>query len=395
MRILILAGWLLALVWPARAQAVGADHLAYVTGGQLYAGYPHARLIAGPGNASAPAFSADGRWLAFLRDPGDSPSQLWLARADGSDARPVATASHFQWSPASDLLAIQPFATKGLAPIQLLTAGGQAHALPRHLSGSFLWLPDGTSLGVIEVRAETTRLTVVRGRVERSYVLPHVGRHARVRPVGWWPDGRHLLYQIDPARSASLAADGLPLFDLDLASGNTRRLGTILAYADWIAIRGNRLLLVTGAGRSAYFGKHLALCVGTARCHLLPPVSAQVVTLDPAWSPTGVLAYVAAPAVHTYGFHGRPYRRWLGRHQLWTARGDGSGAQRERAIPAGVEDPMWTRDGDGFLFVRDGQLWLDAHPGEGRPQRLARLIPDVGAPDHYGHTNWRALFAWY
>jgi Tol biopolymer transport system component len=72
---------------------------------------------------NSPAFSPDGEWIAFRRKEygGERASpgkQIWLMRADGSDARPLTLAPGYdhgspQWSPDGNSLTYQRFALKG------------------------------------------------------------------------------------------------------------------------------------------------------------------------------------------------------------------------------------------------------------------------------------------
>jgi dipeptidyl aminopeptidase/acylaminoacyl peptidase len=59
-----------------------------------YDGSEHLQLTRSPANDRSPHFSADGRWLAFLRDPGDGKTdpQIWLIDLRGGEARQL---SHF------------------------------------------------------------------------------------------------------------------------------------------------------------------------------------------------------------------------------------------------------------------------------------------------------------
>ena len=60
----------------------------------------------------SPTFSLDGRWLAYVVTPqtaDGSPSQLWVARADGAGAHEVAKLAVdwlVGWSPTADQLAV-------------------------------------------------------------------------------------------------------------------------------------------------------------------------------------------------------------------------------------------------------------------------------------------------
>ena len=102
------------------AAFAGRGQLAFVSAGRLYvldgsvAGRPTTlHAVTAPGGATAPAWSPDGRWLAFLVIPpspypvvNDPMGTLWLAQANGNAARPVlANAGPFSWSPATDVLA--------------------------------------------------------------------------------------------------------------------------------------------------------------------------------------------------------------------------------------------------------------------------------------------------
>ncbi len=393
------------------------DRLAYISGGKLYVGVTNAHVVPGPGNAFQPVFSFDGQWLAFLRqrwDGYDVSSELWLARADGQgthvvSALPGMNVEGFQWSPTADVLAVQPQTAAGVLPIRLVSVRGTARTVPDGLSGSFLWLPDGTMLAIADTSSGgLTRLYTVRGSVVRSYAIPGIGPTDRVKLAGWQPGGHGVLYWIDPMGSASIAADGMQLRALDFHTGKARSLGFTLGYTDWIGVSGNRLLTVNGGDRSAFFGKHLRLCIGTGRCKTLLS-GANRISIDPASEGTGgLIAFVVAPAWNTMGFQSPArYRKWLDTHVLWTAQSDGSGARPAGTeIPKGVQDPTWTRDGRGLLFVKDGTLWGDVHFGAANPRPIARLVPanlDPGAAGsnhayqdwYYGHMDWHNLFAWY
>ncbi|MGH9016813.1 MAG: TolB family protein, partial [Acidimicrobiales bacterium] len=106
------------------AAFAGEGRLAFVCGGELYVldGTTGALVRVTDGSAlpSSPAFSPDGRWLAFVRPApgsGDGPETLWLAHGDGTGAHAVAGLPSadpppdsgtpvFSWSPTADQLVV-------------------------------------------------------------------------------------------------------------------------------------------------------------------------------------------------------------------------------------------------------------------------------------------------
>ena len=76
-----------------------------------------------PVEDNAPAWSADGEWLAFRRKEMDGPreslgKQLWRMRADGSDAQPLTVEPAFDhgpplWSPDGRYLLYHKYPLRG------------------------------------------------------------------------------------------------------------------------------------------------------------------------------------------------------------------------------------------------------------------------------------------
>jgi hypothetical protein len=311
---------------------------------------------------------------------------------------------NFQWSPTADVLAVQT-----QTHILLIPAQPKPHSVSARPWDSFLWSPDGKTLAAtVTSPGDYTRVKLIEGNTARSYTPPGVGRYDPFELAGWWPNDHSILYWLDHGGCYSCIADGTTLADFDLQTGVVRMIATTLPYyRDWIAIHGNSLLVVTGRDRSAFFGKHLRLCVASSPCRALPTGGPGHISLDPAWSLNGRIAYVVAPAWRTWGFLSKNrYRRWLDAHVLWTAQPDGSSAQpASPGVPRGAQSPQWTRDGRGILFVKDGALWLDPNLAVTNARIIARLVPANAVPDlltnhayqtwYYGHMDWHNLYAWY
>ncbi len=150
----------------------GRGQLAFVSSGRLYvldgsaAGRPATlHAVAAPGGATAPAWSPDGRWLAFLVVPhspypvvSDPMGTLWLANADGGAARPaLANAGPFSWSPATDVLAATVTnPASGRSWLCELQPGATPHLVPS-ATGPALWSPDGRQLAFTTILSNPQR----------------------------------------------------------------------------------------------------------------------------------------------------------------------------------------------------------------------------------------------
>jgi TolB protein len=332
-----------------------------------------------------PAWSPDGRWLAYL-DLGWR--SIKLVSSDGSPGQLAEVPNgpfteNFAWSPTEDVLAIAP-SNGGL---YLVTPSGEVRLLAEGLIASFAWSPDGQSLAYVtslpsgsqaSASAAIFTIPVSGGEPQQRYLA----EGSDIVLAGWWPDGQGLLYWLG-IRSASIAMDGMMLFSLPLDGGDPVKLGVMLpehAFLDWSP--DGRLVMVAGEGRELWSGdKGLAVCdVRSGTCRRLPKPEGTV-SLYPAWSPDGRLAFIRAGIPGQYPNDEESLRAWLDTWKLVIADPDGFGEQVQDAAGTGVQAPMWSRDGRYLVCLRDNAVWAIDVQSQ-RPVPLATLAEDTSLDGH-------------
>jgi Tol biopolymer transport system component len=126
-----------------------------------------------------PRPSPDGRWLAYWTGGANfEPSSLWLARANGTNARPLGVAADATWSPDS-----RRFAYTTANGIHVRTMTGRDRIVDRHAAGRLRFSPDGKALAFMG-----GGLMVLRGGHVRT-----LARSAQAS-LAWSPDGRRIAY---------------------------------------------------------------------------------------------------------------------------------------------------------------------------------------------------------
>lgn len=173
--------------------------------GDVAVGGPDGSGLVQIGRFPAPLWSPHGERFAFARE-GD----VWVAAADGSDARPITTFGNgditsIAWSAAGDRLVF----SRG-SSVWIATLDGSA---PRRLDiprGTFYqaaWSPDGRQLAL----AGTADTESYDGDLDRLYLID-VDRgtasllRAAENPI-WSPDGRYLLIDHVGSRSGEVSVD--------------------------------------------------------------------------------------------------------------------------------------------------------------------------------------------
>jgi len=392
--------------------------LAVVDKGRLHVALADAATlleVTGPDAGStvtAPAWSADGQWLAYLAIRGSrgSGGELHIVRVRGAretyafkELTEPLYPGEFAWSPTANVLAITPHGEQGRHGLWLATTDGKArlHTADGLLVYRALWSPDGSTLAYVstrpavspELRSDMLWTIAASGTGEPSerFMADRTG----IALGAWWRDGKGLLYWLQPSHSASLAADGVTLFSRSLATGIVSAVGTTLMYRDWLALSpdGTQIVIVEGAGREIWSRKSLALCTipaGTCAAIARPQ---DTVALDPAFSPTGdQIAYVLAAERMDGAMVPNYARTWGSTRSLWVSAPDGAGARQ--IAGGGAAAPLWSADGTHLVFVRDNRLWSIAATG-GDPVPLTGTLAPYIEQSFYGYVSWGETIAWY
>ncbi|MBI1886501.1 MAG: PD40 domain-containing protein [Chloroflexi bacterium] len=390
------------------------------------------RRVVLSGTAHTPSWSADGRWIAFGMGSraGGAGVGVWIVRAEGGDAVPVGRigpGGMWQWSPVEDHLAFVDID----GSIRTVNAdGSESREVVQAGSGAarFYWSPDGRSIAyerwLYGEGTENFRPLVDQGLwvVDADGSNPRevfseweAGEEMSVAAylLEWSPDGRYLAF-IKGTNSASLLADGFPLYLVSVADGSQTKLSSgSLAYDAFVSWSpdGTRIAYVKGGGREATAGKKIVVAGadGSAKVALSTPDQAAI---NPSWSPDGSrVAFVAGPAgdATSTSFDQAALVR---SRRIWVADSNtGDAHQLTEDANYGDDYPQWSADGSHILFVRmkaadisplpDGlgsedatvELWLMRSDGTEQRKVVSGLTTSwLG---YYGFIDWSQLFDWY
>jgi Tol biopolymer transport system component len=414
-----------AIILATTTPTLNLGQLAYIKGGDIWvkalpSGKP--QQLTTDGQNDSPCWSPSGQWLAFRKG-----QQVWVIRADGSAAHPLyegAAVDSFAWAPLTDQLAyvmhsgeLQVISAGGTAPItlvpQTVPERGPGRVDRITWSPNEAWLAYGWWQDDQSGRLIYHGLWKVSADGKKRDELYNSGAPEKGVAVlaGWSPTGEQVLFWQGDILSASLLADGTPLYSLladqDVSENSTPAQFSpelMLLYPDFLAPAplnsswgtDDVVALVVGAGRETWTHKRIE--VADRRL-----TTDDVVATSPAWSPDGQhIAYVAMPDRGDLLDSEEPIDHALRQRSIWIANAQGESQPRQLTDDAGYRDewPLWSADGSHILFARlDSQerasLWLIS-TGGGRPQQVAEeLTPMSERFDRYGLADWRQIFDWW
>jgi Tol biopolymer transport system component len=410
-----------AILTPTPTPAPRLGKVVFLRGGDIWVSDldtgRETRLTEGGGN-EYPRWSTSGQWVAFLQE-----RTLWVVSAEGGFPLRVSdvAAENASWSPVADQLAyvtvsggLRVADAEGKEQRELMGGSGVEGAGV----GAIAWSPDGqwlafewteTAAGGLpsyqslrRIRADGTGL----GEIYSAYQGTEEAE--TVALVGWSPDSSRLAFWQIPDGSASLGADGVPLLVVPAVGGSPTPIAeAVLPHRDFVAWSpdGERLAVVTGAGRETWFNKTLMAI--SADGHSAQPLSSPAdAAISPAWAPDGLhLAYVSAPAVAGVA-GGDAAVLALAARRIRTVQPGGQGREQLAGDSQFREEwPQWSASGDSILFVQlHGQppnlqvdlvlLQVGAISQETVAQGIGPVTNYVYVGD-YGYTDWAKFLDWW
>jgi hypothetical protein len=208
------------------------------------------------------------------------------------------------------------------------------------------------------------------------------------------PHEEGILFTLDPDRSASLAADGVNLYEIRGPGAQPKKLGIMVG--DTVALgRDGTFAFTNGPDRYAWLTKTLETCsAAKAECMPVGTASGEL-SFDPSWSPDGSeLAFVQAPSNSlTTNFYQSTVAQWYAAHSLWVLRPDTASPSRIKTAD-GASVPVWSADGKSLLYEANDALWL-LPTLSSKPHFVASpLFTPDDWPSYYGQIDWSDQFAW-
>ncbi|MGO9884152.1 MAG: hypothetical protein ACLPV4_14170 [Solirubrobacteraceae bacterium] len=364
------------------------------------------------GRANSPVvhFLGDGRWLVYATTAANGSLRgPFVVPVTGGRARvPLGSGLvAFTWAPdGSRLYGI----TGGGELVSAAPSGGRrvvAAGLGTR-AGTFRSLaisPDGRAAAVDISRCghvtATELLTVDLRTGGVRTALRQTGEYATL--AGWSPDGRWLLYWPQSICSASLAADGFPLYVVAAGGGGhpVRAVAQTLLYPDFLAWYAGRLIAASTPDRETELDGKLVQSGPPAWRQRTIDNARPLSWVSPSCSASGRWLAATAGANRQTRF-GSEHR------SVYLLRSDGALVRRlsqPGAADLSDEAPRFSRDGGWVLFVcsRVITVGTSAYSQDTielvRASGAATAVPvfsfTSGDFSYYDHFDWPKEIDWY
>ena len=261
--------------------------------------------------------------------------------------------------------------------------------------------PDGQYTAIFHPQNLSLEIADAQGRTVSSYQSQTDGMI-----LGTWSPGSQQLVFWLGRQDSSLSADGLPMWLLNVQTGQARQVSEVAlfnkAYQSW-SPDSKTLAFTNGGYRSAQIGKHLSLYhVETNEITEINklPTTGGLVTGAVAWSPAGNLIAVAAVESSQTGIDYADYMGWdnpaIAARRIYVVNPQ-NGAFQPLTLSDVYEDaPLWNLDGSHLYFVQQADANARLMMFDLETTRLEALpgceIPMPPSAEYYGQVDWSDLF---
>ncbi|MRR28959.1 hypothetical protein EG834_01180 [bacterium] len=260
--------------------------------------------------------------------------------------------------------------------------------------------PDGQYTAIFHPQNISLEIVDAQGKSMVNY-LPDPAAAGWVILGTWSPDSQRLTFW-QGSNSASLQADGLPLWVLDVQTGAAKELSKAAVinktYQSW-SPDGRFLAFTDGGGRSAQVNKWLSLyMVQDDKLEIVIPVD-QLVTGALAWSPWNSQIAVAAVDASQTGPDFADHMGWdnqaIAARRIYLVEPLARAYWRLTETEAYEDAPKWRLDNAQIAFVQryqDTARIMSANPilKEALPTGCEAPMPP--SAQYYGQVDWSELY---
>jgi Tol biopolymer transport system component/serine/threonine protein kinase len=341
------------------------------------------RLTNNPANDSFPAWSPDGRYIAFCRYEGEH-GEVWIIPALGGAERRLGEAARvfggLSWSPDGNFLAVSESSKAG-APLSLYLISpenGQRTRLtspPTGYGGDIApaFSPDGQTLAFVRppVHGSIYLLPISRSGAARSEPRRLTSAETWINGFDWTPDGRGIVFssvQPDVSTLLIMAASGGPA---------ERLIGGENASEISVSRTGNRLVY-----ERDLFDSNVWRIPGPKALEKTSVPTRVIAStawdIDPQFSPDGKKIAFSSDR--------------LGKDAIWVCDRDGLNPAELTAFSAvAVGSPRWSPDSEWIAFDSRNERNTDIYvisADRGPARRLTAGVSDSVRPSWSRDGGW-------